>query len=54
MSEDQERRIAEMRERYGQAVETWCRRKADEEGEIPSEDRVARLIKPSDRPPPPA
>lgn len=53
MPDDRGQRLEEIREKYGAAVEAWCLSK-EEEGEIPSEERLAKRVKPSERPPPPA
>lgn len=50
---DREQKLAELKEKYGQAVETWCRTKAEKEGDVPDEERISRRIAPSELPPPP-
>ena len=47
------KKLEAVREKYGPAVAAWCEAKIREEGEMPSEERIAQRIRPSDRPPPP-
>lgn len=51
---DREQRLAEISEKYGTSVGDWARLKAEQEGEVPDEDRISKRISPSEPPPPPS